>query len=50
MTPLLYLLAASVALGLLVGWLAKMPPKELVGLCAVLCLGSLGFYGLVLLL
>lgn len=50
MTTLLYLLAASVAVGLLVGRLADMPGKELVGLCAVLCLGSLGFYGLVLLL
>ena len=50
MTTPLYLLAASVALGLLVGRLAKMPVKEMLGMCAVLCLGSLGFYGLVLLL
>lgn len=50
MTTLLYLLAASVALGLLVGRLAKMPAKELAGMCVLLCLGSLGFYGLVLLL
>lgn len=50
MTTLLYLLAVSVAVGLLVGWLAKMPPKETAGMCALLCAGALGFYGLVLLL
>lgn len=50
MTTLLFLLVASVAVGILVGWLAEMPVKVLAGMCAVMCLGALGFYGLVLLL
>lgn len=49
-TTLLILLAASVAVGLLVGWLAKMEPKEMTAMCLALCAASAGFFALVALL
>ncbi len=47
---LLIVLASSVAVGLLVGVLAKMSPKELASLCGLMCAVALGMYGLVALL
>lgn len=49
-TTLLILLAASVATGLLVGWLAEMEPKHLAAMCLLMCAASTGFWGLVALL
>lgn len=50
MTTLLILLGASVAVGLLVGWLAEMEPRELAAQCLLLCAAAVGFWSLVELL
>jgi hypothetical protein len=47
---LLILLAAAVALGALLGVLAKMPPKQIAAQCVVMMIGVLVFYSLVNLL
>lgn len=43
-------LASSVVVGLAVGLLAKMSPRELATLCGLMCAVALGMYGLVALL
>lgn len=47
---LLILLAASVAVSLLIGLLARMSPRELLAQSLLMCLTALGMYGLVILL
>lgn len=47
---LVILLVCAVVVGLGLGVLAKMPPRELAGLCAALSAAVLVFYGLVALL
>lgn len=47
---LLIVLAASVAVGLLVGLLAKLSSPELATLCGLMCAVAAGMYGLVALL
>lgn len=50
MTTLLILLGACVAVGLVVGVLAKMEPKELAAQCLLMMAAAAGFWGLVELL
>lgn len=50
MSTLLILLIASVAVGLLVGWLAEMDPRELATQCLLMCAAAIGFWSLVELL
>jgi uncharacterized membrane protein YjjB (DUF3815 family) len=47
MTALWLLLLASVVVGLVVGILAKLPPRQLVAEVVVMCLLALTYYGLV---
>lgn len=44
------LIAATIAVGLLLGVLAKMSPVQIAAQCGVMCFGTLVFYGLVNLL
>lgn len=44
---LLIILGFCVAVGLLVGLLAKMPPKELAAMCVLMCAAALGMHYLV---
>ena len=44
------LLAAAIGLGMVLGLLAKMSPKQIAAQCAVMGGAALGFYGLVNLL
>lgn len=44
---LLYLLIAAVLTGLAIGLLAKMPPRQLAAMCALLAVTAWGFYALV---
>lgn len=50
MTTLAILLAFAVAVGLLVGLLARMDAKELAAQCLLLCAAATGFWALVALL
>lgn len=50
MTVLLILLAAAIALGLVLGVLAKMPPVQILAQCAAMSAAVLVFFGLVSLL
>ncbi len=47
MIALWLLLAGSVAVGLIVGVLAKMPPRQILAEIVVMCLIALSFYGLI---
>lgn len=44
---LLIILGFCVGVGLLVGLLAKMPPKELAAMCVLMCAAALGMHYLV---
>ena len=50
MTVLLILLGATLAVAILLGVLAKMPPTQIVGQCAAMCAATLVFFMLVQLL
>ena len=50
MTTLLMVLGASVATGVLVGMLARMPPRQILGQCLAMCAVATAFWGLVELL
>lgn len=44
---LLLVLGSCVAVGLLIGLLAKMPPVELAAMCGLMCAAALGMHYLV---
>lgn len=50
MTVLLILLATTIAVGILIGVLAKLSPIQLVAECAVMCVATIVFFTLVNLL
>lgn len=50
MVTLLILLAATLAVAILLGVLAKMPPMEILAQCAAMCAATLVFFVLVTLL
>lgn len=50
MTTLTILLIAAVATGALIGVTARMPARQILGQCAVMCATVLLFWGLVVLL